>query len=631
MLAELKQVRRYGAWLLCGVALLTLAGLWVVAGWPGKALSPGPARWQAAGPVALADTLCPDCAHRREVREPGLRGRVLDRRDTVLMASDWHYTLALPRRQPLDSARLNRVLGWRAGAVQRRARADQAEATLLGRPVHLPLTAGQADVLRRELAAHPRDWAGLAVRQQRQRTYRQPVAAHVLGYWPADAPAFVRDAQRYRRGRYYRLRSGGVESYYHGVLAGHRGIAHPLLDSAGVVRGSWAPDTAYQGPQDLHLGLDMKLQAFAERLLGRRRGYIVALEPATGEILCFVSAPTYDPAVLTDSDRPTPRRDLLERDDLPLLNRPALLASPPGSVFKLVNAAVALQLGAITPAASFACNQRLVSCVHDHPRARSLTTALKFSCNPYFYQVLRALMERPGPGLDTCATRRANFRAWRRCARSFGLDSVLGTDLTREHSGLLPTLALYDRGARDSCAWTFRRIYSLSLGQGEINLTGLQTANVMAAIANRGWYYTPHFVRGLGDTGQPLPRFRVKHRVLVDSANLAALVPGMVAALQRGGTADRASLADVGIVVAGKTGTVQNDEGEDHAAFAGFAPAVAPQIAVAVYIENAGFGGHSAAPCAALLIEQYLRGRIAPRRQPWEHWLRAGNLHGRMR
>ncbi|WP_375415750.1 penicillin-binding transpeptidase domain-containing protein [uncultured Hymenobacter sp.] len=632
MLIEMQSARRRPALLAVAVAGLLAAGLW----WANAMPPPEPELRQATELPAPADSLrCPECVRRREVQEPGPRGRVFDRRDTVLVASDWHYTLALPPRPPLghilDSARLNRVLDWRAGTLQQRARADQPEAVLLGRPVRLPLSAAEAERLRRQLAGHPGNWPGLALQQQRRRTYRQPIAAQALGYWPADAAAFVRDAQRYRRGRFYRLRSGGVESYYHGILAGQRGISHPLLDSAGVVQGSWAADTAYQAPRDLHLGLDAGLQAYAERLLGRRRGYIVALEPATGEILCFVSGPTYNPAVLTDPDRRTPARDLLAHERMPLLNRPALMAGPPGSVFKLVNAAVALQLGAIRPTTGFLCNQRLVNCVHHHPRPQNLTTALKYSCNPYFYQVLRAVVERPA-GLDTCAGRRASFRAWRRCARSFGLDSVLGTDLIRESPGLLPTLARYDgRAGADSCRWGFRRIFSLSLGQGEINLTGLQIANVMAAIANRGWYIAPHFVRGIGDSGLPLPRFQVRHRVLVDSANLAALVPGMVAALERGGTAESASLADVGITVAGKTGTVENDEGDDHAVFAGFAPAAAPQIAVAVYLEGAGFGGHAAAPYAALIIEKYLRGNISPRRRVMERWVQTGNLHRRMR
>ena len=361
-----------------------------------------------------------------------------------------------------------------------------------------------------------------------------------------------------------------------------------------------------------------------------RRGYVVALEPATGEILACVSAPTYDPAIRTDPGRAAERRALLRHPDRPLLDRPVLLANPPGSVFKLVNAAVALQLGAITSTAAFRCDQSLVSCVHDHPRARSLTQALKYSCNPYFYQVLRAVVEprrdSARTAADSATVRHAHLAAWERHVRSFGLGSPLGLDAARESPGFIPAPAYYDRhyGRR---GWDFRTIYSLSLGQGEINLTGLQTANVLAIIANRGWYIVPHFGRAVGGSGQPLPRFRIKHQTLIDSANFAALIPGMMAALQPGGTAALASLADVGIAVAGKTGTVQNDEGDDHATFAGFAPANNPQIVVAVYLENAGFGGLSAAPLASLLMEKYLRGKVAPwRRKKWEWWLRCGDL-----
>jgi penicillin-binding protein 2 len=226
---------------------------------------------------------------------------------------------------------------------------------------------------------------------------------------------------------------------------------------------------------------------------------------------------------------------------------------------------------------------------------------------------------------DTCLIRHQNLAAWTRHVKSFGLDTLLGVDLPREAPGFIPTPAYYDQ-RRGRCGWTYGSIYSLSIGQGEINLTGLQTANMLAVIANRGWYYTPHFVRAVGSSGLPLPKFREKHRTLVDSVHFAALIPGMVAALGRGGTAELASLADVGISVAGKTGTVQNDEGDDHATFAGFAPANNPKIVVAVYIENAGYGGLSAAPCAALIMEKYLRGRIAKKRKRWESWLRCGNL-----
>ncbi|MFD1468160.1 peptidoglycan D,D-transpeptidase FtsI family protein [Hymenobacter caeli] len=557
---------------------------------------------------------------RREITAPPTRrGRILDRHDSVLVDTRLNYLLNVTLRPGLDSATsvaLNHLLGWPDSTLARRLGEALPYAGARPRgPVQLVLTAAEADSVRRHLP----EWPQLALAEAVRRTYTVRSAAPVLGYLAANAQPFINQTIRYRRGRFYRLRNGGVETYYNGLLTGHRGYLHPLVDAAGGRHGRWAPDTAFQDGQDLHLALDAKLQAYAESLLGGRKGYLVALDPRTGEILCSVSAPTYAPAALTGPDQAGRRRQLLQDEDLPLLNRPAVLANPPGSVFKLVNAAIALQLGAITPGTSFACDQSLITCVHDHPRARSLTMGLQYSCNPFFYQTMRALIDHVPDSLaaDTVAARHANLATWQRYAQSFGLDTLLGVDLPREQAGFLPTPAYYDK-ARGTRNWRFRSIYSLSIGQGEINLTGLQMANMVAIIANRGWYYTPHFVRGVG-TGGPLPRFLVRHHTLVDSANLEALVPGMVAVVQRGGTASASSLADVGIAVAGKTGTVQNDEGDDHATFVAFAPAHHPKIAVAVYLENAGFGATEAAPCAALVIEKYLRGHISsPRRKRWE-------------
>jgi penicillin-binding protein 2 len=553
---------------------------------------------------------------RREVSpDPTRRGNVLDRHDSLLVTTRPVNLLTLPLRPWFDSAtsvQINQLFGWPDSTLQRRVLAALPYGgARLRQPLQLVLTPTEAARLRE----HQEEWPQLALSQRPMLTYTGRTAATVLGYPAANAQGFLSQAKRYRRGRFFNLRTGGVETYYNGILKGHRGYKHPLVDAQGRQHGTWAADTAFQDGQDLHLSLDSKLQAYAESLLGGRKGYLVALDPRTGEILCSVSAPTYAPAMLTDPDQAGRRRDLLEDEDMPLINRPAMLANPPGSVFKLVNAAIALQLGAITPATPFPCDQSLISCVHRHPEARNLTMALQYSCNPYFYQVLREVISRVPDSLvtDTVRARHVNLAAWRRLAKSFAFDTLLGIDMPRESPGFLPTPAYYDK-ARRTPNWTYRSIYSLSIGQGEINLTGLQMANMMAIIANKGWYITPH-----GSTGKPLPRFLPKHYTLVDSANFKALLPGMLAVMKRGGTAEASTLADVGIAIAGKTGTVQNDEGDDHATFVGFAPAQHPKIAIAVYLENAGFGATAAAPCAALVIEKYLRGTISsPRRKRWE-------------
>ncbi|MET4076102.1 penicillin-binding transpeptidase domain-containing protein [Hymenobacter sp. UYCo722] len=575
--------------------------------------SPNLQQEQAAAPAPDTSTTY---THRRVlVPNNSARGRVLDRNDSVLVATRPQYLLSLPRRPPLDTLALGKLLGWGPVATKQRiADALPYEEAPAGYPVQLSLSKAEAE----RVKAHQKEWPTLKLTERMRRVYTTRAGAPALGYMTSEAQAFLRQAGRYRRGRFLRLRNGGVEAYYSGLLTGHGGILHPLLDSAGQEHGTWAADTLQQPGQDLHLSLDARLQAYAESLIGGRKGYLVALDPRTGEILCFVSGPTFAANTLTAPDQAGVRAKLLESEDMPLLSRPAMLANPPGSVFKLVNAAVALQLGAITPQTGFRCDQSLISCVHHHPMGKNLTIGLQYSCNPYFYQVMRNIIDRVPDSLatDTVAARHANLAQWRRYVRSFGLDSVLGADIPREAPGFLPTPAYYDK-VRRTRHWTYRSIYSLSIGQGEINLTGLQMANMAAIIANRGWYIRPHLVRSVGDRG-PLARFTEKHYTLVDSANLAALVPGMIAVMQRGGTAETSSLADVGITVAGKTGTVQNDEGDDHATFVGFAPANNPQIAVAVYLENAGFGATAAAPCAVMVMEKYLKGSIAPKRKHWE-------------
>ncbi|MFC6222887.1 peptidoglycan D,D-transpeptidase FtsI family protein [Hymenobacter artigasi] len=575
--------------------------------------SPNPQQGEASAPAPDTSTAYTRC--RVVVPNTSARGRVLDRNDSVLVATRAQYLLSLPRRPPLDTLALGKLLGWGPVATKQRiADALPYEEAPAGYPVQLSLSKAEAE----RVKAHQKEWPDLKLTERMRRVYTTQAGAPALGYMTAEAQSFLNQASRYRRGRFFRLRNGGVEAYYNGLLTGHGGILHPLLDSANQEHGTWAPDTIQQVGQDLHLSLDARLQAYAESLIGGRKGYLVALDPRTGEILCFVSGPTFSARTLTAPDQAGVRAKLLQSEDMPLVNRPAMLANPPGSVFKLVNAAVALQLGAITPQTGFHCDQSLISCVHHHPPGKNLTIGLQYSCNPYFYQVMRNIISRMPDSLatDTVAARHANLAQWRRYVRSFGLDSVLGVDVPREAPGFLPTPAYYDK-ARRTTHWTYRSIYSLSIGQGEINLTGLQMANMAAIIANRGWYIRPHLVRSVGDGG-PLPRFTEKHYTLVDSANLAALVPGMIAVMQRGGTAETSSLADVGITVAGKTGTVQNDEGDDHATFVGFAPANNPRIAVAVYLENAGFGATAAAPCAVMVMEKYLKGSIAPKRKHWE-------------
>jgi penicillin-binding protein 2 len=266
---------------------------------------------------------------RRRIVLPDLpqRGRVLDRHDSVLVATRPQYLLKLPRRPPLDTLALGQLLGW--GPVTTRQRIAAAlpyEEAPAGYPVQLSLTKTEAERVRR----HSKEWPELTLTQGRQRAYTTSVGAPVLGYMGAEAQPFFQQAKRYRRGRFYQLRNGGVEAYYNGLLNGHRGSQHPLVDAEGQEHGKWAPDTAFQQGQDLHLTIDLQLQAYAEKLLGRRKGYLVALDPRTGEILSFVSAPIYKPGIITAPDQAGARAKLLQHEDMPLINRPAMLGIAAG-------------------------------------------------------------------------------------------------------------------------------------------------------------------------------------------------------------------------------------------------------------------------------------------------------------
>ncbi|MFC7670383.1 penicillin-binding transpeptidase domain-containing protein [Hymenobacter humi] len=275
---------------------------------------------------------------------------------------------------------------------------------------------------------------------------------------------------------------------------------------------------------------------------------------------------------------------------------------------------MALQLGVVKPYTAFDCNQKLVKCTHDHERPSNVSIAIKNSCNPYFYQVMRAAVLR-GQSPNRFEDARLGLGQWQKMVKSFGLGEKLGVDMSQEKRGLIPSPDYYDKRLGHH-RWNYKTVYSLSIGQGEIGITGLQMANVLATIANRGYYYTPHFVRGIGNGG-PLPEYQQRHYTAVDTTLFKYIIPGMQQVVDsKGGTGNLASLAQFGISVAGKTGTVQNPHGFDHATFAAFAPAQDPKIAIAVFIENSGFGGVSAAPAAGLMIEQYLRGKVAPTAKP---------------
>jgi penicillin-binding protein 2 len=553
------------------------------------------------------------------------RGLIYDRKDQLLVQNTPVYDLMVVPREvkQLDTASFCQLLQMpleevRAGLLAAK-KYSRVKASTLVQNLTTPDLAAINDKLS--------DFPGFYIKARMARAYRMENLAHALGYVGAITPAFLEKPKyaKYQPGE--NIGISGLEAFYEPVLMGRRGVQYKMVNVRGIEKGAFRGgefDTLSVAGQDLHLSIDAELQAYGEKLMAGRRGSIVAIDPKTGEILAFVSAPHYNPNLLTGKGSGNRYMALLNNPEMPLFDRPIMATYPPGSVFKLVNELVALQLGVVTPNTGFDCNWKLVRCTHRHEPPRNLNIAIKQSCNPYFYQVMRAAVIR-GQSPNKFEDARLGLGQWQKMVKSFGLGEKLGVDMAQEKRGLIPSPDYYDQ-RRGFHHWNFRTVYSLAIGQGEIGITGLQMANIMATIANRGWYYTPHFVRGIGNGG-PLPQFQQKHFTAVDTSLFKYIIPGMREVVDgRGGTGGFASLAEYGISVAGKTGTVQNPHGDDHATFAAFAPAEDPKIAIAVFIENAGFGGVSAAPAASLMMEQYLRGKVMPWRKRWEDWVMYGNF-----
>ncbi|QKG53298.1 penicillin-binding transpeptidase domain-containing protein [Hymenobacter sp. BRD67] len=559
----------------------------------------------------------------RQVQVP-YRGLIYDRHDSLLVTNTPVYDLMVVPREVkhLDSAKFCQVMQLPLEDLRLGLQAARAYSRVRPSPLIQNLSTPELAAIQDNLI----DFPGFRVQARMARAYRTQNLAHALGYVGSITPKLLETPKYAHYSPGENVGISGLESYYEPILMGRRGVQYRLVNVRGIDKGSFRGgefDTLSQAGQDLHLSIDAGLQAYGEKLLAGRRGWIVAIDPKTGEILSFVSAPHYEPQMLTGKGMGNRYMDLLRNPDRPLFDRPLMATFPPGSVFKLVNELVALQMGVVTPGTGFPCDQRLVRCTHRHEYPANVNIAIKNSCNPYFYQVMRAAVVR-GQSPNKFEDARLGLGQWQKMVKTFGLGEKLGVDMGHEKRGLIPSPDFYDK-LRGFHHWNFKTVYSLSIGQGEIGITGLQMANVLATIANRGYYYAPHFVRAVGSSGQPLPEFRQRHYTAVDTTLFKYVIPGMQEVVDgRGGTGSFASLAQYGISVAGKTGTVQNAHGEDHSTFAAFAPANDPKIAIAVFIENAGFGGTFAAPAAGLMMERYLRGKVAPNRKRWEDWVMYG-------
>jgi penicillin-binding protein 2 len=452
-------------------------------------------------------------------------------------------------------------------------------------------------------------YSGFYVQTRTLRSYARPVAAHIVGYVGEVNDNIIKSEPYYKSGDYIGVT--GIEKSYEEQLRGKKGVNIYLVDVHGRIKGSYRDgehDTVPVHGNDVVTTIDIDLQEYGELLMKNKSGSIVALEPSTGEVLALVSSPAYDPSLLVGRIR-TENFRALESDTLkPLFNRGLMASYPPGSTFKPVVGLIALQEKAITPSTEFGCSPGylFVGC-HSHPAPLSLAEAIMHSCNSYFCQAFRHTMENNYYGAVSEA-----YTRWRKYLADFGMGSKLNSDFTNELPGFIPEPEYYDRyyGAG---RWRALTIISLGIGQGEIGATPLQMANMTAAIANRGYYYTPHVVRSADESGETSEVFREKHFTGIDSVNFIPVIEGLDLVVSGGPGATARHIAVPGITICGKTGTAQNPHGDDHSVFIAFAPKENPKIAIAVYVENAGYGSTMAAPIASLMIEKYINGKTGNR------------------
>lgn len=447
---------------------------------------------------------------------------------------------------------------------------------------------------------------GFYIQKRSIRQYAYPYAAHILGDVAEVSPSDIEEDNYYQPGDY--IGKMGIERSYEKELRGVKGVQILLRDAHGRIQGRYQNgelDTKPVAGKDLKLSIDLELQALGERLMEGKIGSIVAIEPSTGEILCMVSSPTYDPRTMVGRLRGKNHKELSRNPRKPLLNRSIMGQYPPGSTFKTSQALTFLSEGIVNSGTSFPCPHGFrykglkVGC-HGHASPINLIPAIGTSCNAYFcWGLYYMLSNRRKYGNVQLA-----MNTWRDYMVSMGFGYKLGVDLPGEKRGLIPNAEYYDNAYKK--AWNGLTVISISIGQGEVNLTPLQIANLGATIANRGYYYVPHVVKQI--KGQKLDTLYTRRHVTKATRRAYDLVVEGMRRAVVSGTCKSASRSDY--IVCGKTGTAQN-RGQDHSVFMGFAPMNNPKIAIAVYVENGGFGADYGVPIGSIMMEKYIKGKLS--------------------
>lgn len=542
------------------------------------------------------------------------RGLVYDRNNKLLINNDPVYELSVVVNEmdpAMDTLKLCEILQISKAELNEKLNInwnDHRFSKSLPVVLYKDISPATFAVLQEVLFEFP----GFIIQQRNRRTYPFPNAANILGYIAEVNEQQIEKAEgKYQPGD--EVGVTGLEKYFEDELKGRKGVHYEMKNNVGKSIGAYKEgkfDVEASAGKDLISSIDIELQAFAEKLLHNKTGSIVAIEPSSGEILAMASSPSYDPNLLVMGKERGKAFQMLSQDTLkPFFDRSIMAKYPPGSIFKTIVGLISMEEGLTTANRYIPCSGAYYygaikwGC-HHHIPATSIPLALQVSCNTYFFTLTREIIDQysfhlPGKGLNTFAEH----------LHDFGLGAPIGIDYPTEKGGNVPSASYYDKLYKRRRGWRSPTIMSIGIGQGEIQLTTLQMANLAAIIANRGTYYVPHLVKGYSDgITQIEQRFRTKNSVKISPQHFLPIIEGMERVVWYG-TGRRAAIP--GINFAGKTGTSQNPHGEDHSVFFGFAPAEKPAIAIAVIIENAGKGAEFAAPIASLVAEKYLRGEVS--------------------
>ena len=542
----------------------------------------------------------------RRITEHPARGLIYDRNDSLLVYNDAAYDLMVvpSEMSDFDTTDMCRILSISKESLEKRIEKAKSYSKMLPFLVFQQMSKSVYGNMQEKMYKFP----GFFVQNRTLRHYPKPIAAHILGYVGEVDPAILEDDRYYQMGDYIGI--SGIEKAYEEELRGTKGKRVVLVDVHGRERGSYKDgiedEPAIQG-FSLWSTLDMQLQEYGEKLMENKRGSIVAIEPATGEILCIVSTPTYDPNLLVGSMR-SKNYSVLSQDSkqLPLFNRALQASYPPGSTFKLANGLIALQEGVITPKTTYSCGGgydmgiHKVKC-HPHPNYPDLTGAIATSCNAYFCRAYYHTLS----NRKKYKTIQEAYQAWKNHINDLGFGVKFNTDLPYELKGIIPTVDYFDKLYRKT--WNANSVISMGIGQGEAAVTPIQMANFLAIIANKGFYYKPHVIKAIGEKESPNERYVEKIDCGFDEKHFDAIIDGMEQVMLAG---TGRSVQIPGIKTLGKTGTAQNPHGKDHSVFVCIAPKEEPKIVVFCLVENGGFGATVAAPIASLITEFYLNREI---------------------